>query len=75
MYLKLLFQTFNNKIHKQCKSWSKMQNKKWQPIKLGKQSLSNDPLNEYYLFFSVLKLPMGTLQFSFSIHNYFNYLF
>lgn len=52
-----------------------MENKRWQTIKLVKQSPVNDILNEYYFLFSLLQLPMHMLQSSFSIQNYSNCIF
>lgn len=58
---------FNDKMYNQWKSWSKTENKRWQTIKLVKQFLVNDSLNEYNFFFSFLQLPMHILQSSFNI--------
>lgn len=67
IYPKLLFMAFNDKMYNQWKSWSKTENKRWQTIKLVKQFLVNDSLNEYNFFFSFLQLPMHILQSSFNI--------
>lgn len=63
MYLKLLFMTFKWKRDKNEK-------KKWQMIKLAKQ-----PLTIMLTLFYILRLPMVTLQSSFTIQNYFVYIF